>query len=371
MIVGLFTGLLSVGGVQGAGRQTAAALADIARKRDLSYRFLSLNDPEAEHRTYSAENAFTFRGYHRDRLRFVQAVLRLARERPSLVLAAHPNLAPPASALKVRVKNLRFIIMTHGIEVWTPLPWLRRHALRRADRVLAPSTDTARKVHAVQGVTEAKVRRLPWCLDPEFLSLCSAPNSFEAPRGFPEGRVILAVGRWSSRERYKGVDNLIRALPELLCVAPDLYLVAVGDGDDRPRLEQIAAEQGVSQRVRFLPGPSKKELIACYARCDLFALPSSGEGFGLVFLEAMALGKPVVGSAIGGAMDLIEDGVNGFLTPPNDIPQLVFALKRLLASNELRREMGLCAQERIRTFYRFENFEDGLERILFTENGDV
>jgi phosphatidyl-myo-inositol dimannoside synthase len=365
MIVGLFTELLSYGGIQGAGRQTAAVLAGIARKRGIPYRFLSLNDPKTEHHSCCGKLTFVFRGFHRDHLRFTQSVIQLVRERPSLVLAAHPNLAPPAAILKACVKDLRCIVMTHGIEVWTPLSWLRRMGLRRADRVLAPSNDTARKVHSVQGVSELRICLLPWCLDPEFLALCGNPNSFIAPSEYPEGRIILAVGRWSSRERYKGVDKLIGVLPYLLRELPDLYLVAVGDGDDRPRLEQIALEKGVAQRVRFLESPSMRELVACYARCDVFALPSTCEGFGLVFLEAMALGKPAIGCGVGGPTDLIEDGCTGILVPPNDESQLSAALRGLLTDEKLCREMGLLARDRVRTRYCFDSFQQGLERILY------
>ena len=101
-------------------------------------------------------------------------------------------------------------------------------------------------------------------------------------------------------EKYKGADNLIAALPSVLKAAPDTSLVLVGDGDDRPRLEHLARDLGVSEHAHFLFGLTPEQLFACYANCDIFALPSRGEGFGLVFLEAMAHGKPVIGGAHGG-----------------------------------------------------------------------
>ena len=86
---------------------------------------------------------------------------------------------------------------------------------------------------------------------------------------------------------------MIAALPRMLKSLPDSFLVLVGGGGDRPRLEQLAHDLGVLERTRFLHGLMQEELFACYANCDAFALPSAGEGFGLVFLEAMAYGKPV------------------------------------------------------------------------------
>jgi phosphatidylinositol alpha-1,6-mannosyltransferase len=363
-IVGLFPDLLSVGGVQLAGRQTAAALARWSAERDRDYRFLSLNDVEAELRASAGGQPFTFRGFHRSKVRFLAEALRLAQQEPAFVLAAHPNLAGPAHAMRFFAPRLRVAVMTHGIEVWTPLPFLRRHALRRADLVFAPSRDTAQKVKAVQGVREEKIRRLAWALDPDFLALAAAAEKLPVPAGFPEGRIILTVGRWSANERYKGADLLIRAMPKLAEAVPDVQLVAIGDGDDRPRLQEIAKGLGVSRQVHFLPSLAKPELAACYARCDVFALPSSGEGFGFVFLEAMALGKPAVGAARGGIPDLIEDGVNGFLVPPDDPERLVAALRALLLDESLRRTMGERARRQALEECSFERFEKELTGAL-------
>jgi phosphatidyl-myo-inositol dimannoside synthase len=363
-IVGLFPDLLSVGGVQLAGRETAAALASWSAERGRDYRFLSMNDVEAELRAGAGGQDFTFRGFHRSKVRFLAEAVRLARREPALVLAAHPNLAGPAHAMRYFAPRLRVAVMTHGIEVWMPLPFLRRHALRRANLIFAPSRNTAQKVKAVQGVHEEKIRRLPWAIAPEFLALAAATEKLTAPEGFPEGRIILTVGRWAANERYKGADSLIRAMPKLAEAVADVQLIAIGDGDDRPRLQEIAKGLGVSNRVHFLRSRAKAELAACYARCDVFALPSSGEGFGLVFLEAMALGKPVVGAERGGIPDLIEDGVNGLLVPPDDPERLVAALRALLLDESLRRTMGEEGRRRVREEFSFERFEKELTRAL-------
>ena len=364
MIVGLFPDLLSVGGVQTAGRQTAASLAALSRQLGQPYQFLSLNDPEAEHWATVDGLPFCFHGFHRARARFVDAAMELAQSKPTVVLASHPHLALPAQIMKMRSPRLRVIVMTHGIEVWRPLPFARRWALRQADLVLAPSNDTARHVVEIQGVFPERVSQLPWCLDPDFRKLAAQADSFLLPPGFPEGRVILSVGRWAATERYKGVDCLLRAMPEILKQVPDAHLVAVGDGDDRPRLEEIARTAEVAQRVHFLRAPSKGSLIACYSKCDVFALPSSGEGFGFVLLEAMALAKPVVGGAYGGTLNLIEDGVNGFLVRQEDNSRIVETLARLLTDENLRRELGEKARVRVLAQFSFEHFQAQLGNIL-------
>jgi phosphatidylinositol alpha-1,6-mannosyltransferase len=364
MILGLFPELLAVGGVQTAGRHTAAVLGGAAEQHGVLYRFLSLNDPEGEHEIRVGELSFSFRGFHRAKTSFITTALRLASQQPHVILAAHPNLAVPAAAMRVLTPGARVVVMSHGIEVWKPLGALCRHALRGANYVLAPSRDTAGKLSTVQGVSEEKIRCVAWGLDPEFAALCERPDLRAVPQGFPKGRVILTVGRWLVRERYKGIDHLIQAMPELLGVVPELKLVAVGDGDDRPRLEKLAADLGLERHVHFLGSPPIAELAGCYARADVFALPSGGEGFGLVFLEAMALGKPVVGGAQGGTPDVVQDGVTGILVPYGDIGSLARALETLLTDDQLRRQMGECSRERVRVLYRFETFRNRLMEVL-------
>ncbi len=364
MIAGLFTGLLTAGGVQAAGRHTAAVLSEIAHEQKVPYRFLSLNDPTGEHEGRVGDSHFVLRGFGRSKIWFILSAMRLALGRPRITLVAHPNLVSVATAMKVLAPGMRVVVMSHGIEVWKPLSPFRRWALRRADRVLAPSTDTAEKLSLVQGVSIKKICRLPWGLDPDFWALAKNRQDLSLPSGFPEGRVLLTVGRWMANERYKGVDNLIRVLPELLEMEHDFHLVALGEGDDRPRLEGMAKELGLGQRVHFLNWAPKNELAACYASCEIFALPSGGEGFGLVFLEAMALEKPVVGGAHGGTLDLIQNGVTGFLVPHGDVDKLAGALRELLMDESLRCEMGRKGRAHVLSHFQFEHFRAGLKRIV-------
>jgi len=147
---------------------------------------------------------------------------------------------------------------------------------------------------------------------------------------------------------------------------PNIQLVIAGDGDDRPRLEALAQESGVQEQVFFLGSlpASSSELLYSYSNCEIFALPSKGEGFGLVFLEAMAFGKPVIGGAHGGTPDVIEDGVTGYLVKHGDVGQLANVLTGLLTDPQLRNAMGARARERVRTHYLFRSFADQLERAL-------
>jgi glycosyltransferase involved in cell wall biosynthesis len=309
---------------------------------------------------------FSVSGYAGSKLAFTLAALRAAAREPDLVIGLHPHLAPVVWAMKARAAKFRSIIFTHGVEVWQPLGWPRGAALRRADLVLAPSTDTRQHLISDQRIPAGKVQRLAWGLDPEFEAWLSAtPDLHSLPPGFPEaGRIILTVGRWNSAERYKGADTLIAALPHILGVAPDASLVLVGDGDDRSRLEQLARRLGISEQAHFLYGLTSEQLFSCYANCDVFALPSRGEGFGLVFLEAMANSKPVVGAACGGIPDVVEDGATGLLVPPGDVNRLAQALEFLLTDPLQAAEIGARGRESVEKHFSFSQFQSHLMEIL-------
>jgi len=364
-IVGLFTDMLSTGGVQRASRHVGAVAAKFAADRSMSYRFLSLNDPQGLHTVRVGSIEFVVSGYAHSKSQFVLAALRAAGRKPSLVIALHPHLAPIVQAMRVRSRKFRSIVFAHGIEVWQPLGWPRGAALRQSDLAIGPSSDTAQHLTSQQGIRADKVQRLPWGLDPEFEARLAAGVSAALPAGFPRnGKVILTVGRWDPAERYKGADTLIAALPRVLQAAPDAFLVLIGSGEDRTRLEQLARDHGVSDRAIFLQNLSPDELFACYAACRVFALPSRGEGFGLVFLEAMAHGKPVIGGAHGGTPDVIDDEVTGSLVPHGDVERLSAALGALLLDPRRASQMGARGLERVRTEYTFEKFQLRLSRIL-------
>jgi phosphatidyl-myo-inositol dimannoside synthase len=364
VVIGLFPELDAPGGIQRAGRHLAYVLSEFAAANKMEYRFLSLNDSQELHRMRIADREFVFTGAARGKARFAATALRTARRRPKLVVTAHPNLAPIVRAMHVLAPRMKSIICTHGVEVWEPLSSMRRRSLRAASLVLAPSRATADFVASLQGVPEKQIRVLPWGLDPDFDLKIANDKVAKPPENFPAGRVILTVGRWLANERYKGMDTLIQAMPRLLLSWPELQLALVGSGDDREWLEQIAKKSGVGRHVHFLTNVSQSELSACYAAAEIFALPSRGEGFGFVYLEAMARAKPVIGGAHGGAPEVIQDGVTGYLVQHGDPTQLATSLEALLANPEHAREMGKHGRERLEKEFRFPVFAKAFRRIL-------
>ena len=266
MILGLFTELATIGGMQRACMHVAAVLTEFASCREMQCQFLSLNDSHKLHRMSVAGRKFVCNGYAGDKLGFVGPAVHTAWGQPSLVVAGYPDLGPLVAFANALAPKTKTIVIAHGVEVWKPLPLLKRLALRKVDLVLTPTWNTANQVALHQGVSEEHIRVLPWALDPDFAALIPAVSGPALPPGFPRGRVILTVGRWSGA-RYKGVDTLIVVLSRLLSRWADLQLVVAGVGKDQAWFEQIADECGVRRHVHFLSGTSYAEIAACYSAC--------------------------------------------------------------------------------------------------------
>ncbi len=363
-IVVLLPALEGIGGIQQASRLTVAAVAEIASGYGWYADFLSLNDPPGQHTLSFNGASIPFSGFGRAKLRFVLSAVAHARARTRIILAAHPYLAVAAAQMKLLQPRARTIVISHGVEVWKRLAPLRRRTLLSADILVAPSRYTIDRLIDVQQAPRIRMRQLPWPLGPDFLNLVSCSATPPLPKDFPAGLVVLAVARLSRREKYKGVDQLIRAIAHLAPKLPPLHLAVVASGDDINNHEQLARELGIPDRVRFLTDLSPNEIAACYSRCDVFALPSTGEGFGFVFLEAMAFGKPVVGANIGGAAEIIEHEKTGLLAGPGDPNGLLRSLARLVTNDSLRVSLGKAGANSIRANFRFDAFRSRLEQIL-------
>jgi phosphatidyl-myo-inositol dimannoside synthase len=363
VLIGLFPELNAPGGIQRAGRHLAFVMSEYAASHKMESCFLSLNDTQELHRMRVGEREFVFTGGNRGKLKFAASAMRAARRRPKLVLAAHPNLAPLVGYMRMLAPRMKSIVCAHGVEVWEPLPARRRNALCHATLVLSPSRATADYLVNVQGVAPDRIRVLPWALDPDFATKFTGASS-PLPGDFPRGRVILSVGRWLATERYKGMDTLILAMSRLLLRWPDLQLAIVGSGDDRGWLEHVARDSGVERHVHFLTDISYGELSACYEAAEIFALPSRGEGFGFVYLEAMAHGKPVIGGAHGGAPEIIRDSVTGYVVHHGDTEQLATSIDTLLSNPENARRLGEAGRRRVDNEYRFNIFSKAFKKIL-------
>jgi phosphatidylinositol alpha-1,6-mannosyltransferase len=249
------------------------------------------------------------------RIRYgLRAVTLAWRRRPDIIFCTHLFMAPLA-LWAARLAAARLVVQLHGIEIWRSPKPLQRRALEAADMLLCVSRDTRARALAWADLPPERAFVLNNTVAPDFTPGDRAQA--RAKFGLGDERVLLTVGRLNPGERYKGYDRVIGALNALKASAdqPLLYILA-GEGDDLERLQQIAQAAGVSEQVRFLGKVPPVDLPDLYRAADFFVLPSTGEGFGIVFLEAMACGTPALGLAAGGAPDALGDGELGYMVSP-------------------------------------------------------
>lgn len=282
--------------------------------------------------------------------------MRTVKTPPQLVLVGHVNLAPLGWAL-ARLARAPMVTFIHGIDAWSPLPRTRRLALQRSTRVIAVSRYTATQATQSNTLDPDRLRVLYNCLDPR-LNLTS-------PRPSDDDTLsLLTVARMSLAEQYKGHDVVLHAMPELLRRFPGLRYDIVGDGDARPGLQALAQQLGVASAVRFHGIVSEAALRSHYAQASLFTLPSRAEGFGLVFLEAMVHGLPIVAGNLDATPEVVVHGETGLLVDPTSSTQIADAIATLLADPLRRQAMGIAAQRRVEEHFSFSLFQQHLLAIL-------
>lgn len=271
-----------------------------------------------------------------------------------------------------RWTGLPYVIWAHGNEIGRALtgehPDLL-NGLHDASRVIAVSEYTARQV-AATGVDRQRIEIInPGCDTTRFrpmpLDRAVAQRMLGGRRDTP---VILTVGGLVGR---KGQDTVIRALPKIAEAVPDATYLIAGDGPDRTRLERLAESVGVSERVVFAGSVDDDDLPAVYALANVFAMVSREqaggcdvEGFGLVFLEAAACGKPTVGGRSGGIPDAVWEGHTGLLVDPLSTDDTAHALTRLLTDPSLAAAQGNNGREWVARDHRWSDVGDAVHRVV-------
>jgi phosphatidylinositol alpha-1,6-mannosyltransferase len=250
-----------------------------------------------------------------------------------VVFCGHVYMAPLARIV-ARLAGARFWVQAHGAETWVRRRAIVRRAIETADMVTIVSRGTRHILMSWANLVPERVRVLPDTVRDVFRPGPRLTALSERLRLGP-GPILLTVGRLSASERYKGHEQIFAALPALRARFPTLVHVVAGSGDDRARLERRAAElAGSPDAVRFLGFVPEEDLPDLYRLGDLYVMPSSQEGFGIVYLEAAACGLKVVGGAGGGSGDAVADERIGVLVDPQNESALVDAIVRLLGQGK-------------------------------------
>lgn len=294
------------------------ALCDLAGPND-TVRFVSLNDSIVDTRDLrrsSNDRLTAWRVCRRDKTAFVRAAVQMS-EGCDRLICGHVAQLPVALLARIRRPQLRYYLVAHGIEVWRPLTLAQRLALRGAEQVFCVSDYTRRELLGRCSLAPERAVVLYNALDPFFRLGAGLPRNGRAP-------VILVVTRITKADRYKGVEHMLQAMPGIRTRVPNAVLRIIGRGDDLDRLHHMRNQLGLGAAVELLGYVDDRRLAQEMRACSLFALPSKKEGFGLVFLEAMANGRPCLGARAGGVPEVISENT-GLLVEYGDVPGLAAA----------------------------------------------
>lgn len=283
------------------------------------------------------------------RVRFLQLAMSRSYNADCIVVG-HIHLASVALLARCLGRTKRYVVVMHGIEAWQRATLLQRIGLRHADVVVVTTRFTAETCAKINGLPSQNFKVIPLCAEPK--PAMPDPN-FVLDGAFP----ILFVGRLAKTEKYKGLETLMQSVARLFKAQVPCKIHVIGDGDDRPRLQALALSFGLTgNTIRFHGQVSDAVLQAAYASAKVFAMPSSKEGFGIVFLEAMRHGVPCIGGAHGGTPEVFSSGSEGFLVNYDDVVTLAQHLQTLITDEKLRQRFAIAGRQRFVSQYTFTPF---------------
>jgi glycosyltransferase involved in cell wall biosynthesis len=297
----------------------------------------------------------------------VRGLRLLRRERFDLVNAHFAVPTGPASVPLARLGRAPHVISLHGGDIYDPSKRLSPHrvpsvrrvvgwVLRSSDAVVAQSTNTRDNVWRYTGY------RGPIEIIPLGVRKPDVPPADRRELGLPDGFLAVTVGRLVTR---KGVHHLLNAVARPECA--EVQLLVVGAGPELESLQRLTSRLGLGRRVSFTGWVDEVRKWQILHSADAYVSSTMHEGFGLVYLEAMAVGLPVVTSDHGGQVDFLRDGENGFLVPASDETAIARAVARLQADPGLRRRMrenNLRDAEEHRSEHCARAYEDLFKRVL-------
>jgi glycosyltransferase involved in cell wall biosynthesis len=284
----------------------------------------------------------------RGRLAFLRAV-RHAGRRFDLVVCAHVNLLPAA-----RLVTKHPLLMLYGIEAWKRLRDPISNQLLRGVRGVVSISDVTLDRFIGWSRYDGPSRLLPNSIRAEWYGIRPKNRNLIARYGLEGKRVLMTLGRVVAAERYKGFDEVLEVLPAL---DGDISYLIAGGGNDVARLKRKADTLGVSDRVVFTGLFPEEEKADLYNLADVYVMPSRGEGFGFVFLEALACGVPVIASRLDGGREAVLGGQLGQLVDPTNPVEIRLAIIDSLAAGEKRIEEGL-------DYFSYANFERRTHAII-------
>jgi glycosyltransferase involved in cell wall biosynthesis len=356
----------TTGGIQKMTRTLGHSLHRAAVKNNWNFELWSAYDKQ-EDLMEQYLPAASFKSFGVNRVNFVLKTLSNP-SKPDVAILSHVNLAIIGLIIKFINPQCRLWLVAHGIEVWRPLSVFKRLMLNRCDKVICVSNYTRQQMISRHNINPAKCIVLNNAIDP-FMRL---PDTFVKPQSLlkryglsDDDFIIFSLTRLASTEQYKGYDHVISVLGSLKSKFPQIKYMLSGKYDDQEniRIKKLIAEHDVSGHVILTGFIDEAELTDHFLLADLFVLPSKKEGFGIVFIEALACGLPVICGNADGSVDAIRNGELGEAIDPDNLACLNDAIARHLQSN-LTAGARKNLQEKCIGYFNEDDYMTKLEQLI-------
>lgn len=310
--------------------------------------------------------ATKFRGFGGNRFGFVAGALR-AGKRADTVVLSHVNLLSVGWMIKRVNPAVKLMMFAHGIEIWPPAGRRRRMFLRAVDKFISVSSYTDARIAERHAIASARRTVLNNCIDP-FLPSAVTPDAragIRARYGLTESDFVLySLTRVSKRDRYKGYDRVICNLAMLQTANPEIRLIYMITGsctaDERTYIQKQLQRHSLTDNVILTGFIPDEELADHFAAADIYVMPSRKEGFGIVFVEAMHAGLPVIAGNMDGSVDALLNGKLGILINPDDDAALRDAVQKMIND----RDQYLPNWKLLREHFSYETYKRSLDAIL-------
>lgn len=356
------------GGVQMVCRTMTKALNNISTQESTAFQMISLCDATADlDMNYVSTTAF--KAFHNHKLPFcMYAIMKACASRT--VILAHINLLPLAYLINFLSPTTRITLLAHGKEIWGNMSWWKKGLLNRRLNVWAVSKFTKRVLEEKHQIIPGRIQVLNNCLDPYF----QIPDHFGKPDYLlkryllhENEPILLTLTRLDKFEKMKGYDLVLDCLPSLIPMFPNIRYLIAGDATEveHHRLQAKIQALNLQKHVVLTGFVPPKELSDHHLLADIFVLPSSKEGFGLVFLEAAACGSNIIAGNQDGSVDAVMNGELGLLVNPHSKQEILAALEQLLGKP--RDSVARKRQQHISTTnFSFENYQQAIHSLLIT-----
>lgn len=318
-----------------------------------NYTVFSLYDKTCDGRYVNCKNYKNFNG---NKLKFLKEIIKTV-DKHTIVFWGHINLTRILPIVKLFKRCKKHILITYGIDIWFKLSLLKKIGLRFIDTIFSISNYTKDRLKKIHNINESKIKLFPCCIDPYYISKENFGNRY------PKGNIILTVSRLTKNDRYKGIDKVIESMPVILQEIPNVYYYVVGKIDDYQYYKNLVEKLGMEDKVVFTD--YVKDVKPYMEHCDVFVMPSSREGFGIVFLEALACGKPVIAGNKDGSTDALLDGELGILVDPDNVNGIAEAIIKMF-KKEIPKKLldSEYLSGRISEIYGFDKFKKRLNLFI-------